>query len=48
MVERVGCNRNLEAEIGLGALQPSDYLIEIVADTGGTTAKSLIAVRITG
>ena len=37
-----------EAEIGLGALQPSDYLIEIVADTGGTTTKSLIAVRITG
>lgn len=37
-----------EAEIGLGALQPSDYLIEIVADTGGASAKSLIAIRITG
>ena len=41
-------NGGFESEIGLGALQPSDYLIEIVADTGGTSTKALIAIRITG
>jgi VWFA-related protein len=37
-----------ESEIGLGGLPPGDYLIEIVADAGGETARSLLGIRITG
>ena len=37
-----------ESEIALGGFPPSDYLIEISADTNGDVAKTLLAVRVTG
>lgn len=36
-----------ESEIALGGFPPSDYLIEISADTNGDVAKTLLAVRVT-
>jgi hypothetical protein len=37
-----------ESEFGLSAFPPGEYLIEIVADSGGATAKALVAIRVTG
>jgi hypothetical protein len=37
-----------ESEIGLGALPPGEYLIEIAVEAGSGKAKALVAVRITG
>lgn len=37
-----------ESEIGLGALPPGDYLIEIAATSGGETTRTLLPIRITG
>ena len=37
-----------ESEIGLGSLQPSDYLIEITASSADKSAKVLVPIRITG
>ena len=37
-----------EAEIGLGALPPGDYLIEITATAGTDTSRKLLAIRVTG
>jgi hypothetical protein len=37
-----------EADIGLGALAPASYVIEITADAGGGKTQSLIAIKVTG
>jgi len=37
-----------EAELGLGALPPGDYLIEITAKGGEESARTLLAIRVTG
>jgi hypothetical protein len=37
-----------EAEIGLGALAPAEYLIEITAESGSDKTQTLLAIRITG
>ena len=37
-----------ESEIGLGGLPPGDYLVEISATAADETARSLLAIRITG
>jgi VWFA-related protein len=36
-----------EAQLGLAALAPADYLIEIAADVGGQKVRRLLAIRIT-
>jgi hypothetical protein len=35
-----------ESEIGLGALPPGDYLIEIAASAGTDTTRHLMGIRI--
>lgn len=37
-----------EAEIGLGSLPPSDYLIEIAASAGDQKKRLLLAIKVTG
>jgi VWFA-related protein len=37
-----------ESEFGLGSFPPGEYVIEIVADASGTTARKLLAIRISG
>jgi hypothetical protein len=37
-----------EAEIGLGALAPAEYLIEITGESGSDKTQTLLAIRITG
>jgi len=37
-----------EAELGLGPLPPGDYLIEITAKAGEESARTLLAIRVTG
>jgi VWFA-related protein len=37
-----------QAEVGLGALPPGDYLIEISATAGSESTRRLLAIRVTG
>jgi hypothetical protein len=37
-----------EAEVGLSSFPPSDYVIEIVAESNGESVKELVAIRVTG
>lgn len=37
----------LEAEMGLSAFPPGDYLIEITAESDGATARRLVGIRVT-
>ncbi|HYN06866.1 MAG TPA: VWA domain-containing protein [Vicinamibacterales bacterium] len=37
-----------QVEVGLGALPPGDYLIEIAATSGSDTTRKLLAIRVTG
>lgn len=37
-----------ESELGLGSFPPGEYLIEIAAEQGGESVKTLVALRVTG
>lgn len=39
---------NFQGEVGLGPLQPGDYLIEITATSGSDSTRKLLAIRVTG
>jgi VWFA-related protein len=39
---------DMEGELGLSSFPPGDYLVEIVAETAGETAKRLVGLRVTG
>ena len=41
-------DQTFESEFSLGGFPPGEYVIEIVADANGTTAKKLLAIRISG
>jgi hypothetical protein len=43
-----GASGALESELGLSAFPPGDYLVEIVAETGGERTKRVIGLRVTG
>ena len=39
---------SFEFDLGLSSLPPGDYMIEIQAEVGGDTTRSLLAIRVTG
>ena len=39
---------SLESELGLGSFPPGDYLVEIVAEAAGETAKRVVGLRVVG
>jgi hypothetical protein len=41
-------DQTFESEFSLGGFPPGEYVIEIVADADGTTARKLLAIRISG
>lgn len=45
---KAAAGSTFEAEIGLSAFAPGDYVIEITAASAGDTSRTLIAVRVSG
>ncbi len=43
-----GAEGQFESELGLGSFPPGEYLIEIAAEQGGESVKTLVALRVTG